>query len=56
MPVPKKRNSKSKVGRRRANKSLSKASVLVCKNCKAPVRAHRACSNCGAYKGRNIKK
>ncbi|PIR98557.1 MAG: 50S ribosomal protein L32 [Candidatus Colwellbacteria bacterium CG10_big_fil_rev_8_21_14_0_10_41_28] len=47
-PAPKKRHSKSKVGRRRANQGLKKINVSICTQCKAPKLPHRLCSNCGA--------
>ncbi|PIR88411.1 MAG: 50S ribosomal protein L32 [Candidatus Harrisonbacteria bacterium CG10_big_fil_rev_8_21_14_0_10_44_23] len=54
MPVPKKRHSKSKVGRRRANLGLKKVKLMVCEECKAPIRPHRACANCGKYGKRKV--
>ncbi|MDP3953227.1 MAG: 50S ribosomal protein L32 [bacterium] len=49
MPEPKKRHSKSKVGRRRANQGLKKIALSVCAKCSAPTLPHRICSNCGEY-------
>ena len=49
MPEPKKRHSKSKVGRRRANQGLKATSMNVCAKCSAPALPHRICANCGEY-------
>jgi len=48
--VPKKRHSKSKVGRRRSHLALATSTkkTLVCKSCGGPKTAHRICKQCGA--------
>ncbi|PIT92027.1 MAG: 50S ribosomal protein L32 [Candidatus Harrisonbacteria bacterium CG10_big_fil_rev_8_21_14_0_10_42_17] len=50
--VPKKRHSKSKVGRRRSHLALKGVVLSTCTNCKGPITGHRACAQCGAYKGK----
>lgn len=55
MAVPKQHDSKSKVGKRRSQKNLKKQNLHTCSNCSAPKLAHRACSNCGAYKEESKK-
>ncbi len=52
--VPIKRHSKSKVGRRRSHLALKPLSIVACPNCKAPVKGHRVCGNCGFYKGKKV--
>lgn len=56
MAVPKQHDSKSKVGKRRSQKNLKKQNLHKCDECSAPKLAHRACSNCGAYKSEGKKK
>jgi large subunit ribosomal protein L32 len=49
--VPKKKKSKSKVRMRRAQLKIGTPNLRPCPNCGAYVRPHRACSECGSYKG-----
>lgn len=50
MVVPTKRNSKSKVKRRRLNKKLKPVNLVDCKHCKKKTLSHRPCLWCGNYK------
>lgn len=53
MPVPKKRHSNVRQGKRRfSNYRLSPVSYSRCPQCGAPVLPHHACASCGSYKGR----
>lgn len=52
--VPPKHLSKSKVGRRRSHLALKKEKVFVCGACKGPLLPHRACGQCGSYKGKKV--
>ena len=57
MAVPKKRMSRSRTGKRRANWDVITAPTLsTCANvsCGAPVRPHRVCGACGMYRGRQV--
>jgi large subunit ribosomal protein L32 len=55
--VPKRRTTRSKRNMRRANHDKVVAVQLIpCTNCGEPVVPHRACSACGFYKGREVKK
>jgi len=57
MPMPKKRHSNSRQGKRRfSNYRLSGVSVSRCSQCGAPALPHHACPSCGTYKGRQVKK
>jgi len=56
MPVPKKKTSKSKRNMRRSHDAISRTFAVVCPNCGDPVLRHRACSNCGQYRGREVVK
>ncbi|MEX1013678.1 MAG: 50S ribosomal protein L32 [Candidatus Paceibacterota bacterium] len=55
MAVPKQRDSKSKVGKRRSQKNLKKQNISVCSECGAPKLFHRACSYCGNHKASKKK-
>ena len=53
MAVPKQKKSKAKVRSRRANHDkITLPNVSICTNCGADVLSHRACPECGHYKGR----
>lgn len=52
MPVPKKRTSRSKRDMRRAHDALSFRSSIMCPKCGAAKLRHRACAECGEYRGR----
>jgi len=54
MAVPKKKTSKSKRDMRRAHDFLTPAGISVCPQCNEMKLPHRACSNCGTYKGQNV--
>lgn len=53
MAVPKKKTSKSRKGMRRAHDHMTTPNVVYCE-CGEPTLPHRACSACGAYKGRQV--
>ncbi len=54
MALPKRRQSKSRRDKRRANWKSAAPTVTECSNCHQPKLPHRACPNCGFYKGRSI--
>ncbi len=54
MAVPKKRNTKSRRNKRRANIFLAEKTLGVCEHCGRPVLPHTVCRNCGYYKGREV--
>jgi large subunit ribosomal protein L32 len=57
MGVPKKRMSRQKRDQRRAaNNNVVAPNVAACPKCGSPVLSHRACPNCGEYKGRAVMK
>jgi len=56
MPVPKKRHSHSRQGKRRANWRLTPLMLAECPNCHAPILPHHACPACGTYQGRTVFK
>jgi large subunit ribosomal protein L32 len=56
MAVPKKRHSKSKVGRRRMHLYLKETPLVKCTNCGEMRLPHTVCPFCGFYKGREVLK
>ncbi|OGC05636.1 50S ribosomal protein L32 [candidate division WOR-1 bacterium RIFOXYA2_FULL_36_21] len=57
MPVPKKRHSRSRQGKRRAESFRATLPNLAkCPSCGEPVLPHNACLSCGTYKGRAVIK
>ncbi len=54
MAVPKRRTSKSRKGKRRSHKALKVQSLSLCPKCGSPMLPHRACPECGYYKGRQV--
>lgn len=55
MAVPKKKTTRARRGKRRANQRVIKMSNLSeCPQCHSPKLPHRACLNCGYYKGRQV--
>jgi large subunit ribosomal protein L32 len=49
MVVPAKRNSKSKVKRRRLHQKLKEINLVSCKKCNNKILPHRACNFCGYF-------
>lgn len=54
MANPVKRHSKSRRNMRRAHDFLTPPATSVCPQCNEPKMPHRACPNCGTYKGREV--
>ena len=54
MPVPKRKNSKTRRDKRFANKGLKVKAIASCPTCQASVAPHQACFECGHYKGVKI--
>ena len=52
--VPFRRTSKTKKRMRRTHLAKTARTVLSCPNCGEPIQAHRACTKCGFYKGKNV--
>ena len=49
MAVPKKKQSRSRSGKRAANWKASAPAYAECPQCKQPTLSHRVCANCGYY-------
>lgn len=54
MAVPKRKTSKARRDKRRTHKKTDAPHVTPCPQCGAMHLPHRACPNCGAYKGRTV--
>jgi large subunit ribosomal protein L32 len=55
MAVPKRKTSKARRDKRRAQHGITVPRMQVCPNCKQPSRPHRVCPNCKTYKGRDVE-
>jgi large subunit ribosomal protein L32 len=54
MPNPKRKHSKARTHKRRANDHLSRATQGICPNCGENKLPHRVCPECGQYRGREV--
>lgn len=54
MPNPKRRHSKSRGAKRRTHYKATAPSTGECPNCHEQKLLHRACPNCGFYKGKAV--
>ncbi len=54
MAVPKRKTSKARRDKRRANWKLSIPGMVACPNCGELKLSHRACKACGSYKGKEV--
>jgi large subunit ribosomal protein L32 len=56
MAVPKKKMSRSRTRQRKAAWKVSRPTAVACEQCGKPKLPHRACRECGNYKGREVVK
>ena len=54
MAVPKRRHSKTRRDKRRANWKLAAPSLSTCSHCGVFKRPHHVCGACGHYGGREV--
>lgn len=54
MAVPFRRTSKTKKRMRRTHLKKALPGVITCPKCGAPIKAHRACPECGYYNGKEV--
>jgi large subunit ribosomal protein L32 len=54
MPLPKRKTSKARKGKRGSHLSLSLPALDSCPQCHSPKLAHRVCLTCGTYAGREV--
>ncbi len=53
-PQPKRKLSKGRRDRRRAQDALMARNLVACSNCGEMRLPHRVCPNCGHFKGREV--
>jgi large subunit ribosomal protein L32 len=56
MAVPKKRTSRARRDKRRAQHGISPPRLNECPRCHSPRLPHRVCPECGTYAGREVIK
>ncbi len=54
MAVPKRKVSKARRDNRRANWRATAPTLVECPHCKASIKAHTVCPECGYYDGREV--
>ncbi len=54
MAVPKRKTSKARRDKRRANWKLSVPGMVTCPACGELKMPHRVCKACGSYKGKEV--
>jgi large subunit ribosomal protein L32 len=55
MAVPKRKVSKARRDKRRANWKLPAQALVECPQCHQPKRPHHVCPTCGTYRGREVE-
>jgi large subunit ribosomal protein L32 len=55
MPNPKRRHSKTRTAKRRTHDTLRPVGLSECPQCHEPKPPHRVCTNCGYYRGRQVR-
>jgi large subunit ribosomal protein L32 len=55
MAVPKRKTSKSRRDKRRAQHGISAPRLSICPNCHQPTRPHQMCPTCKTYRGREVE-
>ena len=55
MAVPKRKTSKARRDKRRAQHAISAPRVNECPTCHRPKRPHHVCPTCGTYRGREVE-
>lgn len=53
-PLPKRRHSTRRGGKRKAAISVALKGLIVCTQCKTWTLPHRVCKNCGYYNGKPV--
>ncbi len=54
MAVPFRKVSKTRGRMRRTHYKIEANGTIKCQNCGADIKSHRACPECGFYKGKNV--
>jgi large subunit ribosomal protein L32 len=55
MPNPKRRHSKSRTSKRRTHDALQAVALGPCPQCSELKPPHVVCTNCGHYRGRQVR-
>ena len=55
MAVPKRKTSKARRDKRRAQHGIEAPRVNECPRCHQPKRPHRVCTTCGTYRNREVE-
>jgi large subunit ribosomal protein L32 len=55
MAVPKRKTSKSRRDKRRAQHRIEAPRLSLCPTCHQPKQSHRMCPNCKTYNGREVE-
>jgi large subunit ribosomal protein L32 len=53
-PLPKQKQSRTRRDKRRTHDALKATNMVQCSNCGEMRLPHRACPDCGHYKGREV--
>jgi large subunit ribosomal protein L32 len=53
-PLPKQKQSRTRRDKRRTHDALKASNLVQCSNCGEMRLPHRACPECGYYKGREV--
>ena len=53
-PLPKQKQSRTRRDKRRTHDALKVSNMVQCSNCGEMRLPHRACPDCGYYKGREV--
>jgi len=53
-PLPKQKQSRTRRDKRRTHDALKASNLVQCSNCGEMRLPHRACPECGHYKGREV--
>ncbi len=54
MPLPKKKLSRARAGKRRSHLGLTPPAMVECNHCHKMKPPHKVCPNCGYYSGRRV--
>lgn len=54
MAVPTRRTSKTRKAKRRSHEALTPSNLSACPNCGAQIQSHKACPECGTYRGKKV--
>lgn len=56
MPVPFRRQGKTRSAKRRTHQGVDQPSLVTCSNCGTMIKSHNICKKCGHYKNKQVIK